>query len=211
MNDVENKSPLDSGLSEEKNGLMKWYTLHVNSGMEEYVKRQITQSNLEDFLRKQSMIKEVKYSEIYEKSKEKGIFEEVIALGNLTPGGEKLPKSKAVIPGYMFVKMIMCEESYVFVNQIDKVIGFLGEKNKPRAVNPKEVEKVLKAISDKNNLENIPNFDIGDKVQILDGPLTSMNGIITSIDPQNKSASISVNIFGSPTSVELGLNNVKKT
>ena len=97
------------------------------------------------------------------------------------------------------------------IKNIKRVSGFLGSKGIPVPVSDKEIEKILGQIKDgvaqpKFGIE----YNIGEKVQVVDGPFASFNGMVEEIDEEKSRLKVSVSIFGRPTKVDLEFNQVEK-
>ena len=120
-------------------------------------------------------------------------------------------KEKKYFPGYVLIKAEMDNNVYHMIKNIKKVSGFLGSKGTPVPVSDKEIEKILGQIKDgvvqpKSGIE----YTIGEKVQVIDGPFASFNGLVEEIDEEKNRLKVSVSIFGRPTPVELEYSQVEK-
>ena len=100
---------------------------------------------------------------------------------------------------------------YHMIKNIKRVSGFLGSKGIPVPVSDQEIEKILGQIKDgvaqpKSAIE----YTVGEKVQVIDGPFASFNGMVEDIDEEKSRLKVSVSIFGRPTPVDLEFNQVEK-
>ena len=125
--------------------------------------------------------------------------------------GKRVQRKKKYFPGYILIKSEMDNSIYHMIKNIKKVSGFLGSKGSPIPVSDKEVEKILGQIKDgvaqsKSAIE----YNIGEKVQVIDGPFASFSGMVEEIDEDKSKLKVSVSIFGRPTPVELEFNQVEK-
>ena len=125
--------------------------------------------------------------------------------------GKRIQRKKKYFPGYVLIKSEMDNELYHMIKNIKKVSGFLGSKGIPVPVSDKEIEKILGQIKDgvaqpKSGIE----YNIGEKVQVIDGPFASFNGLVEDIDEEKSRLKVSVSIFGRPTPVDLEYNQVEK-
>ena len=126
--------------------------------------------------------------------------------------GKRVQRKKKYFPGYVLVKMDMDNQLYHLIKNIKKVSGFLGSKGSPIPVSDKEIDQILGQIKDgvaqpKSSIEYV----IGEKVQVIDGPFASFNGLVEDIDEDKSRLKVSVSIFGRPTPVDLDFNQVEKT
>ena len=125
--------------------------------------------------------------------------------------GKRIQRKKKYFPGYVLIKSEMDNNIYHMIKNLKKVSGFLGSKGIPVAVSQKEIDRILGQIKDgvvqpKTGIE----YSIGEKVQVIDGPFASFNGLIEDVDEDRSRLKVSVSIFGRPTPVDLEYNQVEK-
>ena len=125
--------------------------------------------------------------------------------------GKRVQRKKKYFPGYVLIKSEMDNNIYHMIKNIKKVSGFLGSRGLPSPVSDKEVEKILGQIKDgvaqpKSAIE----YNIGETVQVIDGPFASFSGMVEDIDEEKLRLKVSVSIFGRPTPVDLEYNQVEK-
>ena len=126
--------------------------------------------------------------------------------------GKRIQRKKKYFPGYILIKSEMDNNIYHMIKNIKRVSGFLGTKGIPTPVSDTEIDKILGQIKDgvtqpKSGIE----YNIGEKVQVIDGPFASFNGMVEDIDEEKLRLKVSVSIFGRPTPVDLEYNQVEKT
>ena len=125
--------------------------------------------------------------------------------------GKRIQRKKKYFPGYVLIKSEMDNNIYHMIKNIKRVSGFLGSKGIPIPVSDKEIEKILGQIKDgvvqpKSGID----YNIGEKVQVIDGPFASFNGLVEDVDEEKSRLKVSVSIFGRPTPVDLEYNQVEK-
>jgi transcriptional antiterminator NusG len=149
-----------------------------------------------------------------EKAKISEKFEEIIVpTHDITEvkRGKRVQRKKKYFPGYILIKSEMDNDIYHMIKSLKKVSGFLGSKGTPIPVPDKEIEKILGEIKDgvaqpKSGVE----YNVGEKVQVIDGPFASFSGLVEDIDEDKLRLKVSVSIFGRPTPVDLEYNQVEK-
>jgi len=125
--------------------------------------------------------------------------------------GKRVQRKKKYFPGYVLIKSEMDNDLYHMIKNIKKVNGFLGSKGVPVPVSDKEIEKILGQIKDGvAQPKSAIDYSVGEKVQVIDGPFASFNGLIEDIDEEKSRLKVSVLIFGRPTPVDLEYNQVEK-
>ena len=140
----------------------KWYILHTVSGSEKRVKQMI-----QDQIAKKGMADQ---------------FEEIVVPVIEVPEikrGKQVITEKKFMPGYILIKMKMTDESWHLVKGVPKITGFLGTKTKPNPMSDEEVGRIFKQLESENkNATASSLYNVGDKIQVIDGPFDSFSGFV---------------------------------
>ena len=126
--------------------------------------------------------------------------------------GVKKEKTKKMFPGYILVEMVMSDEAWYIVRNTPGVTGFIGSSGKgakPTPLLPQEIDKVL-ANMGMSRLDVDSDMNVGDQVNIVDGPFKGMYGRIDSVDKENNRLNVLIDLFGQETPVEVELFQVSK-
>ena len=127
--------------------------------------------------------------------------------------GQRKTVSKKLFPGYVFVQMLMDDESWYVVRNTPGVTGFAGttmdERAKPTPLPDTEVEQILKQMHSAAPRINI-GFQVGETVLVTDGPFSDMIGTVDTIDLDRGRVRVMVSMFGRDTPVELDFLQVEK-
>ena len=124
-------------------------------------------------------------------------------------GGKKEEVSEKIFPGYVLVKMILDDESWLLVRTTQGVTAFIGAGNKPTPISEKEVEAIQQFMTQEEPLYKTA-FVMGEAVKIIDGPFADFLGTIDNIDETRGKLRVLVSIFGRETPVELDFLQVQK-
>lgn len=170
----------------------KWYVVHTYSGHEAKVSEQLRQRIL-------SMGLTDKVLEALIPTQEKIEIKQ----------REKRKIREKIFPGYLLIKMILDDQSWLAVRTTPGVTGFVGMGNQPTPLPLQEVEAILKFIK-----TEAPKFKTkfteGEAIKIIDGPFTEFLGSVESIDEEKGKVKVLVSIFGRETPVELDFLQVQK-
>jgi len=123
--------------------------------------------------------------------------------------GKKHQVTEKIFPGYILVRMILDDNSWLAVRTTQGVTGFVGIGNKPTPIADEEVETIQKFMS-LEAPKYRAKFSVGEAVKIVDGPFSEFLGSIESIDEARGKVRVLVSIFGRETPVELDFLQVKK-
>jgi transcriptional antiterminator NusG len=170
----------------------RWYVIHTYSGYEEAVARNLRQ-------RIESLGMEDKIFNVLV-PKEKKIK---------IKGGKKEIVEEKIYPGYVFVEMIVTDDSWYVVRNTPNVTGFVGSGTTPIPVSDEEMKELLKRIEVKEPQYKI-EVKIGDLVKIIDGPFKDFDGKVAEVDEERGKVKVLINMFGRDTPVELDSLQIKK-
>ncbi len=128
--------------------------------------------------------------------------------------GQMVPdiKVKNYYPGYIFVEMIMTDETWFVVRNTEGVSGITGSSGKgakPFPIPREEIEPVLKRMKI-NDPDIYSEYKVGDLVKILNGTFADSEGQITSINAENSSVQIQIMMFGRPTTIDASFSDIEK-
>lgn len=166
----------------------KWYVVHTYSGYENKVK-----ANIEKIVENRDM--------------QDYILDVVVPMEEQIEikDGKKKATLKKVFPGYVLVKMIMSDDSWYVVRNTRGVTGFVGPGSKPVPLSDDEVRMM-----GVEQFETVVDYEVGDSVRVIDGPLESFIGTIEEISVDKKKVRVIVSMFGRETPVELDFVQIQK-
>ncbi len=123
--------------------------------------------------------------------------------------GNKKEVDKQLYPGYIFIRMVMNEENWHRVRNINGVTGFVGTQMDPIPLQQTEMREVLAQLGqDQSQLE--VEFSPGDTVRIISGAMEEMTGTVKEVDIEKTKLRVSVDMFGRSTPVELDFDQAEK-
>ncbi len=167
----------------------RWYVVHTYSGYENTVKATIEKTVESRQLQEQILAISIPMETVTE----------------ITESGVSKTYDRKVYPGYVLVKMVYSDDTWHVIRNVRGVTGFVGtSSNDPTPLTDEEVYAM--GVEKK---EIVVNYQIGDTVRILDGPLNSFTGTVDSIEVDQNAVSVIVSMFGRETAVEFELDQVE--
>ena len=172
----------------EMNVGLRWYVAHTYSGYENKVK-----ANLEKIIENRGL---------GDKIFDIRIPTEIVIEKN---GDVEKEVENKVFPCYVYIKMIMDEESWHAVRNITGVTGFVGPGSRPTPLSDAEVEAL--------SIETAPtvkvSFEVGDTVEIVNGLFEGYEGVVQVISEDLKNVTVLVKRGHRDMPVELPVSDVK--
>jgi transcription termination/antitermination protein NusG len=172
----------------------EWYVIHSYAGYENKVKAnlesRISSLNVEDYI----FQIEVPTEEVTE-----------------VKGGKRQQVTRKKLPGYLFVRMDLTDESWSAVRNTPGVTGFVGHTSRPSPLTVDEVVKQLAPPKQKAVVaQKSVDFEVGESITVTDGPFATLPATINEVNLDSQKLKVLVSIFGRETPVELSFNQVAK-
>jgi len=209
---ADNQDAVDEAVAKLRDDLdMKfgqWYVLHTYSGMENKVKQnldaRVQNFNMEDYI----------YETVVP-------TEEVVEIRN----GARKTITRVFMPGYVLVRMDLTDDSWGIVRHTPSVTGFVGQSTTPipltfdevvKMLTPSVVARISRENADKTSSPKakpkveVADYEVGESVQITDGPFAGVPAQITEINTNNQRIKALVEILGRSTPVDLEFNQIEK-
>ena len=190
------ETDVNGGTAGPANPDLRWYIVHAYSGMEKAVER-----NIAERIARSDM--QSKFGRILVPS------EEVVEMRN----GTRRTTERRLFPGYVFVEMVMDDDTWHLVKHTSKVTGFVGgAKNRPAPISEEEVRKIVDQMQEGTEKpRHKVEFMVGELVRVKEGPFADFNGSVEEVNYEKNRLRVSVTIFGRATPVELEFSQVEKT
>ena len=172
---------------DEKNVGPRWYVAHTYSGYENKVKASLEKivenRGLDDLI----FDIRVPVETVIEKNGDK----------------EKEVEYK-IFPSYVFIKMVMTDESWHAVRSITGFTGFVGPGSSPTPLTEAEVEQLN---IETTRVELV--VKVGDSVTVTDGLFEGYKGVIQSVSDDLKKVTVLIKRGNRDMPVELDASSVK--
>lgn len=172
-------------------GEKKWYVVQTFTGQEDKAKGALERTVVDESLQDR-------------------VFQILVPVEDIVEikGGKRVEKIKKMFPGYVFLEMILDEQTWYLIRQTAGVARFIGSKVRPTPVSDKEMQRVLKQLGKEEKLEI--SFEKGEGVRVISGPFRGYTGSVDEINPEKGKLKVLINIFGRDTPVEVNFEHAQK-
>lgn len=180
--------------------MKRWYIVGTYSGFENAVKQDLEK-------RRESMNMTDKVYQVL-------VPEETVEVTDKK--GKTKTKVNKLYPGYVFVEVEvegeMDEKVWFMIRNTPKVTGFLGSSGggtKPVPVPVDEMNRILVSLG----MATRPKyeFNVGDKIEVIDGPFASRVANIAAINEETEEVIVLVEMFGGrSTQMTFGFKQIRK-
>jgi transcriptional antiterminator NusG len=191
-------------------GTAKWYVVHTYAGYENKVANDLMTTvenrNLQDMILEVKIPTEtvVETKKVVKEDVKKLKKKEIEELGEEAYEFVEVPREEKIFPSYVFIKMIYTDETWYIVRNIRGCTGFVGPSSKPVPLTDEEVFRM----GVESRVVEV-NYELGDTVRIIDGPLEDFVGIVEELDADNNYVRVTISMFGRETPVELELHQAE--
>ena len=174
---------------------VRWYIIQTYSGYENAVKtdllRRVESMGMSDYIFRVVVPEET----VIEKKAD----------------GKEKEKVKQLFPGYVFVEMMVTDESWFVVRNTPRVTGFLGSSGggtKPVPLAPDEINQILLKVG----IITKPTYDhlLGKTVEVISGTWLGLKGEVVSVDNDQEKLIVDLDLFGRATPTEFDVMEVKE-
>lgn len=193
MNSEDNKQNQTIKPQIQENPKASWYVVHTYSGHENRVAQALKQRIESEHL-------EERILEVLVPTQDKIEIK----------SGKKETVKEKIFPGYILVKMVLDDTSWLAVRTTPGVTAFIGINNKPTPISEAEVSSIVKFMEQGGQPTYKTVYGEGDTVRIIDGPFAEFIGKVESVDKERGKIKVLVSIFGRETPVELDFLQVAK-
>ena len=166
----------------------KWYIIHTYSGYENKVatslEKIVANRNLGDIIL-DILVPMTKVTEIR--------------------NNEQVEIERKLFPGYVFLHMIVDDDTWILIKGIRGVTGFVGPEGKPIPLTEEEIA----ALGMRQETVEVP-YQVGDNVKVADGStMKGFTGVVEEINLQTGKARVIISMFGRETPVELPIGQLE--
>jgi transcriptional antiterminator NusG len=167
--------------------LENWYALHVKTGDEERVKKRLEYRFNEDV------------AVVCPKRRLK-----------IRKLGKWSVKIKPLFPGYVLVNGNFNVEEYYKTKRVPGLYRVLKSGLKPVKVPLGEIDFIIKAITGEDTIGISTGYVENERVIITNGPLTSLEGNIVSVNKRKGRVRVKLSFLGEERHVDLGIDIIEK-
>jgi transcription termination/antitermination protein NusG len=166
---------------------VSWYSIFVQTGYEDKIRAYYLQKycpHLTFIVPKRQL-----------RERQEGLWKEIL---------------KPIFPGYILVRGCMNYNDCYAIRRINHVMRVLCDQTgEPCKIQRSEITVLLKLLENGEVIRPSKAIDMGDHIEIIEGPLKSMQGIVQSINSRKGRARIVLNFLHKERKVDVSLQMVR--
>lgn len=169
----------------------KWYAIKVHSGFEKPVLASINQA-------KESL------------GLSDRIFEVILPIEKQVrlKDGKRIEKEGRIYPGSILVNMILDDQTWYAISNIEHVSGFFGSRSHAESIPDFEIDKI-KMNMNKISAHQGVKIRKGTHVKIISGPFEGKDGVIKEFDAEKDQVKVLINFLGT-SNIKLDLCQIRE-
>lgn len=114
-------------------------------------------------------------------------------------------KTRPIFPGYVLIQGIVSTEDYYKLKKVPGILRILKDNNGLYRIDPVEISIISRLMVNGELIGTSTAFQQGDSIEITDGPLLGMEGLIQSIDRRKGRVRVNISFLGDKRTVDLSI------
>lgn len=168
---------------EEEDESRVWHAVYVKTGTEEKVREKIAyalkDSNIIPFIPKRCI-----------RERRNGIWRK---------------KIKPLFPGYILIRGKVTTKDYYILKTVPGILRVLKGTNGLYRIDPEEIKVISRLMTDGELIGTTTALKQGDSIEITEGPLFGLEGLIQSIDRRKGRVRVNISFLGDIRTVDLDI------
>ncbi|HPJ12766.1 MAG TPA: antiterminator LoaP [Caldisericia bacterium] len=164
-----------------------WYSIFVQTGYEDKIRAFYLQKfcpHLEFIVPKRQL-----------RERQEGLWKEIL---------------KPIFPGYILVRGCMNYNDCYAIRRMNHVLRVLCDfTGEPSKIHPSEIAVLLKLLQNGEIIRPSKAIDMGDRIEIIEGPLKTLHGIVQSVNRRKSRARIVLNFLQKERKVDVSLQIIR--
>lgn len=124
--------------------------------------------------------------------------------------GKWVTREKILFPGYIFVETDNIKELYYELRKISRFAVLVTFENQIISVTDDEMHLIQKLTGKEKLMAVSEGILVGEKIQVVSGPLVGLEGLIVDFDRHKRKAWIETEMFGRMQKIKVGLEIISK-
>lgn len=110
-----------------------------------------------------------------------------------------------LFPGYILIRGKVTTEDYYILKTVPGILRVLKGVNGLYRIDPKEIEVISRLMTDGELIGTSTAFQQGDSIEITEGPLLGLEGLIQSVDHRKGRVRVNISFLGDVRTVDLDI------
>lgn len=123
--------------------------------------------------------------------------------------GRWFRRVRNLFPGYIFIHGELNASNYKMLWKVPGVYKLLCTDREPVQIPPNEIEVFSHLFDNEDTIQESEIYMEGDKVTVISGPLTALQGKILKVDRRKGRARVLLQFLGEERVIDLGVNIIE--